>query len=230
MIVVDSNEAAEAPTIAEILRTGAEVAVRQLEAGDYLLTGQFGSVLVERKRVPDFLSSLKGRLWDQLERIRSFEGTKVLILEGNVGFYRRTGWNETAVLAMIDKIAVELGIPIVPTPDERGTAAYLLWKHKRLGEVREPREYPLRVARREMTPEERALYTLEGMCGHKTAMALLEHFGTLGDLICFVRSNPYPVVESRLSAVKVGGRSMPESTVRTIYATVNAAYRRVGER
>jgi ERCC4-type nuclease len=74
MIVVDSNEAAEAPTIAEILRTGAEVAVRQLEAGDYLLTGQFGSVLVERKRVPDFLSSLKGRLWDQLERIRSFRG------------------------------------------------------------------------------------------------------------------------------------------------------------
>jgi len=27
MIVIDSNEAAEAPTIAEILRTGAEVAV-----------------------------------------------------------------------------------------------------------------------------------------------------------------------------------------------------------
>ncbi|MDJ0273975.1 MAG: ERCC4 domain-containing protein [Nitrososphaerota archaeon] len=221
MIVIDSNEAAEAPAIAETLRGAAEVAVRPLDAGDYLLTGQNGTVLVERKRVPDFLSSLKGRLWDQLERIRSFEGTKVLILEGNVGFYRRTGWNETAVLAMMDKIAVEMGIPIIPTPDERGTAAYLLWKHRRLGEVREPRDYPLRVARRDMTVEERALFTLEGMCGHKTAIALLEHFGTLGDLICFVRSNPYPAVEARLSAVKVGGRRIPESTIRTIYEVVN---------
>jgi len=45
-----------------------------------------------------------------------------------------------------------------------------------------------------------------------------------------LRSNPYPVVESRLSAVKVGGRSIPESTIRTIFATVNAAFRRGGAR
>ncbi|MEN3047646.1 MAG: ERCC4 domain-containing protein [Candidatus Caldarchaeales archaeon] len=224
MIVVDSNEAAEAPEICEALRRRAEVAVRPLEAGDYFVLGSQGSVLIERKRVLDFLSSLKGRLWDQLDRMRQHEGPKLILLEGNIAGYRRTGWNETAVLALMDKIVLEMGVPIVPVPDSNATVTYILWKDRRLGSPPERREYPLRVARRDMTPAERALYALEGMCGHKTAIALLNHFGTLGDLICFVRSNPFPVVESRLGEVKVGGRRIPYSIVRTIYETVNAAF------
>ncbi|MCS7127116.1 MAG: hypothetical protein NZ953_01795 [Thaumarchaeota archaeon] len=224
MIMIDSNEVAEAPEIYESLRGRAEVAVRPLEVGDYFVLGSQGSVLIERKRVLDFLNSLKGRLWDQLDRMRQHEGPKLILLEGNIAGYRRTGWSETAVLALIDKIVLEMGVPIIPVPDSKATVTYILWKDKRLRSPSGWREYPLRVARRDMSPAERALYALEGMCGHKTATALLNSFGTLGDLICFVRSNPLPVVESRLSEVKVGGRRIPSSVVRTIYETVNASF------
>ncbi|MEM2080329.1 MAG: ERCC4 domain-containing protein, partial [Nitrososphaerota archaeon] len=91
--MVDSNEAAESQKLVESLRKITEVAIRPLDAGDYLITGQSGQALIERKRVFDFLNSLKGRLWDQLSLLRTFEGEKILILEGYLGLYRKSKWN-----------------------------------------------------------------------------------------------------------------------------------------
>lgn len=225
MIVIDSNEAAESQKLVESLRKITEVAIRPLDAGDYLITGQSGQALIERKRVFDFLNSLKGRLWDQLSLLRTFEGEKILILEGYLGLYRKSKWNETSVLALIDRIVMEWGIPIIPTPDTRATLTYLAWKNKKLGEEKELKEYPLRVSGKEMSVEEQALYTLEGLCGHKTAKTLLAHFGSLGKVIEFFNNNPLPVVESRLKDVKVGGRRIPSTTIRRIYEVVRTEFK-----
>lgn len=225
MIVVDSNEAAESQKLVESLRKITEVAIRPLDAGDYLITGQSGQALIERKRVFDFLNSLKGRLWDQLSLLRTFEGEKILILEGYLGLYRKSKWNETSVLALIDRIVMEWGIPIIPTPDTRATLTYLAWKHKKLGEEKELKEYPLRVSGKEMSAEEQALYTLEGLCGHKTAKTLLTHFGTLGKVIEFFNNNPLTIIESRLKDVKVGGRRIPSTTIRKIYEVVRTEFK-----
>lgn len=225
MIVVDSNEAAESQKLVESLRKITEVAIRPLDAGDYLITGQSGQALIERKRVFDFLNSLKGRLWDQLSLLRTFEGEKILILEGYLGLYRKSKWNETSVLALIDRIVLEWGIPIIPTPDTRATLTYLAWKHKKLGEEKELKEYPLRVSGKEMSVEEQALYTLEGLCGHKTAKALLIHFGTLGKVIEFFNNNPLPIIESRLKDVKVGGRRIPSTTIQRIHEVVRKEFK-----
>jgi len=223
--VVDSNEAAESQKLVESLRKITEVAIRPLDAGDYLITGQSGQALIERKRVFDFLNSLKGRLWDQLSLLRTFEGEKILILEGYLGLYRKSKWNETSVLALIDRIVMEWGIPIIPTPDTRATLTYLAWKHKKLGEEKELKEYPLRVSGKEMSAEEQALYTLEGLCGHKTAKTLLTHFGTLGKVIEFFNNNPLTIIESRLKDVKVGGRRIPSTTIRKIYEVVRTEFK-----
>ncbi len=225
MIVVDSNEAAESQKLVESLRKITEVAIRPLDAGDYLITGQSGQALIERKRVFDFLNSLKGRLWDQLSLLRTFEGEKILILEGYLGLYRKSKWNETSVLALIDRIVMEWGIPIIPTPDTRATLTYLAWKNKKLGEEKELKEYPLRVSGKEMSAEEQALYTLEGLCGHKTAKTLLTHFGTLGKVIEFFNNNPLTIIESRLKDVKVGGRRIPSTTIRKIYEVVRTEFK-----
>jgi len=225
LIVVDSNEAAESQKLVESLRKITEVAIRPLDAGDYLITGQSGQALIERKRVFDFLNSLKGRLWDQLSLLRTFEGEKILILEGYLGLYRKSKWNETSVLALIDRIVMEWGIPIIPTPDTRATLTYLAWKHKKLGEEKELKEYPLRVSGKEMSAEEQALYTLEGLCGHKTAKTLLTHFGTLGKVIEFFNNNPLTIIESRLKDVKVGGRRIPSTTIRKIYEVVRTEFK-----
>ncbi|MEM3448308.1 MAG: ERCC4 domain-containing protein [Nitrososphaerota archaeon] len=223
--MVDSNEAAESQKLVESLRKITEVAIRPLDAGDYLITGQSGQALIERKRVFDFLNSLKGRLWDQLSLLRTFEGEKILILEGYLGLYRKSKWNETSVLALIDRIVMEWGIPIIPTPDTRATLTYLAWKNKKLGEEKELKEYPLRVSGKEMSAEEQALYTLEGLCGHKTAKTLLTHFGTLGKVIEFFNNNPLTIIESRLKDVKVGGRRIPSTTIRKIYEVVRTEFK-----
>ncbi|MCS7145840.1 MAG: ERCC4 domain-containing protein [Nitrososphaerota archaeon] len=221
---MDANEASENSKMVEALKKVVEVAVKPLEAGDYLIVGASGQALVERKRIFDFLNSLKGRLWDQLTLLKSFEGERLLILEGYLGLYRKSKWNEAAILGLIDRIVLEWGIPIIPTPDVKATLTYLVWKHKRLGEERELREYPLRVSGREMTPQEQALYTLEGLCGHKTAKALLTNFKTLGDIMELFHSHSVLEVEKMLKDVKVGGRRIPSNTIRRIHTVVNTVY------
>ena len=47
-----------------------EVEVTQLPIGDYVLLSDSEAIIVERKTVPDFLSSVRSnRLWDQLLRM-----------------------------------------------------------------------------------------------------------------------------------------------------------------
>lgn len=228
MIIVDSNEAAENRRLVDSLRRLAEVAVRPLDAGDYFIVGRDGrQALVERKTVFDFLNSLKGRLWEQLSRLREFEGERVIILEGYLGLYRKRGWNEASILALMDTIVHEWGIPIIPTPDLKATLTYLLWKNKSLGEEKEFREYPLRLRSRDMTLEEQALYTLEGLCGHETAKALLRHFKTLGNTIAFFKDKNPLTAQELLKNVKVGGRRIPANTIKRIVEVVNREY--VGE-
>ncbi|MCS7138109.1 MAG: hypothetical protein NZ941_07055 [Candidatus Caldarchaeum sp.] len=223
MIVVDSNEAAESSRLFQSLSKVVETTVKPLPAGDYLIVGRETNALVERKTIMDFLNSLKGRLWDQLSLIKEFEGEKVIILEGYLGLYRKRGWREVSVLALMDRIVNEWGVPIIPTPDIRGTLTYLVWKNKSLGEVDEFREYPLRVKRKDMTPEEQALYVLEGLCGHETAKSLLKHFKTLRNV--FTSLDPStPNSMEELRKVKVAGRRIPENTLKKMLHVANLEY------
>jgi len=197
MIVVDSREAAEAPRIKEELSKIVEVEVRPLPAGDYYVVGVERSALIERKKVLDFLNSLKGRLWEQLEAMKEFEGEKLILLEGYLPLYRRRGWSEASVLAMMDAVVNKWGVPIIPVPDLKATLTYLAWKDRALGSAKKPREYPLRARSREMSLEEQALYTLEGLVGHETAKALLRRFGSLGKAINFFQQELEKVLKER---------------------------------
>jgi DNA excision repair protein ERCC-4 len=222
MIVVDSNEAVENESMVESLRKVVEVAVKPLQAGDYLIVGRESNALVERKTIMDFLNSLKGRMWDQLSLIKEFEGEKVIILEGYLGLYRKRKWNEASILALMDRIVNEWKVPIIPTPDKRATLTYLVWKNKSLGEVEEFREYPLRVRRRDMTVEEQAVYVLEGLVGHETAKALLSHFKTLRNV--FAALEPSSQRFEELRRLKVSGRRIPENTVKRMLEVANHEY------
>jgi ERCC4-type nuclease len=222
MIVVDSNEAAENESMVESLRKVVEVAVKPLPAGDYLIVGRESNALVERKTIMDFLNSLKGRMWDQLSLIKEFEGEKVIILEGYLGLYRKRKWNEASILALMDRIVNEWKVPIIPTPDNRATLTYLVWKNKSLGEVEEFREYPLRVRRRDMTVEEQAVYVLEGLVGHETAKSLLSHFKTLRNV--FAALDPSSQRFEELRRLKVSGRRIPENTVKRMLEVANHEY------
>ncbi|MCX8201780.1 MAG: ERCC4 domain-containing protein [Candidatus Caldarchaeum sp.] len=223
MIIVDSNEAAENIRVVESLKKAVETAVKPLPAGDYLIVGREKNALVERKTIMDFLNSLKGRLWDQLSLMRDFEGEKVLVLEGYLGLYRKRGWKEVSILALMDRIVNDWRIPIIPTPDVRGTLTYLVWKNKSLGEAEEFREYPLRIKRKDMTVEEQSLFVLEGLCGHETAKALLTHFKSLRNVFTALDPNN-PELLAEFDKIKVGGRRIPEKTLKKMITVANACY------
>ncbi len=224
MIVVDSNEAAANNSLLRLLQKVVETAVRPLPAGDYLIIGREVNALIERKTIMDFLDSLKGRIWDQLSLIKEFEGEKFIILEGYLGLYRERGWKEVSIFALMDRIVNEWGIPIIPTPDMMGTMTYLVWKNKSLGEVKEFKEYPLRLKRKGMSPEEQSLYVLEGLCGHETAKSLLAHFKTLRNVFTALdQSNPKMMDELR--KIKVGGRKIPEKTLKKMITVANVEYK-----
>ncbi len=186
-VVVDSREASSVQDIVEQLRAkGLRVAVAKLGAGDYYLlsAGEKPPVLVERKTVYDFANSIKdGRLWDQAKRLaqaaREDGARPVIILEGWLGRLERTGWSMAAILRAIDELTLEMGIPVVPSPDRYSTAAWLAAKAKALGETDRKRVVRLRVDKKPLTLMERILYAAEGVVGPKLAARLLEHFGTL---------------------------------------------------
>lgn len=220
---MDSNEASENSRIYASLQKVVQTAVKPLPAGDYMIVGREMNALIERKTIMDFLNSLRGRLWDQLSLLKEFEGEKVLILEGYLGLYRKRGWREVSILALMDRIVNKWGVPIIPTPDIRGTLTYLVWKNKSLGEAEEFREYPLRLKRKEMEAGEQALYVLEGLCGHQTAKAMLLHFKTLRNLFTALDPNN-PAALAELSKVKVGGRRAPEKIVKKMVEVANVEF------
>lgn len=223
MIIVDSREASESASIVRELSKAASVEVRALEAGDYYIVGEGREALVERKTVNDFLQSIKGRIWDQLSSISSFYGEKLILLEGYLAAYRKRGWNEKSVLALMDSIVNEWKVPIIYVPDKRATISYLLWKDKSLGKPKERKEHPLRVKSKEMSVEEQSLYVMEGLCGHETAKALLNHFGSLGDVISFLRGKLSDVLRE-FEKVKVRGRRVPENVAKRMHSVVNCRF------
>ncbi len=187
-IVVDSREAAKASDIVEeIKRKGVEVAVAELEAGDYYLLAKEPSkaVLVERKTVTDFANSIRdNRIWSQVKRLREaadVDGVRpVILLEGWLGVIeKRTKWNIVAVLRVLDTIAVEMGVPIIPVHNRKAAAAWLAAKARSLGATSEKRVARLRVEKKPPTINERILYVAEGLAGPVIARRLLEKFGTL---------------------------------------------------
>ena len=82
--------------IAELLEGVCEqISFTQLPIGDYLLISDSEAVIVERKTVYDFLSSVRSnRLWDQLLRMMNTENVlgyqvkrRILLIHGNFEDY-----------------------------------------------------------------------------------------------------------------------------------------------
>ena len=91
-ILVDHRE----KHLAELLEgVCEEVVFTQLPIGDYMVVSNSGGVLVERKTVTDFLSSIRSnRLWDQLLRMMKTENVleyqvkrRILLIHGNFQEY-----------------------------------------------------------------------------------------------------------------------------------------------
>ena len=187
-IIIDSREASKVPGVVEWLkRVGLKVEVKPLPAGDYLLNAAPGRkrLIVERKTPTDLVEAFKGRLWEQLELLKSLESetTDIAIaIEGYLPLVRKlTKWSETSVARLLDEIALSWRIPVIPCPDRKWFVRWLAAKAKDLGKPEEKVEHPLRTTRKRKLASlnDRILYVMQGVCGAKTARALLKKFKTI---------------------------------------------------
>jgi ERCC4-type nuclease len=181
VVGVNPQEAANHPEILNYLVDNkVPIEERPMEIGDFTVEGLEEALLIERKSLQDFYSSLLDRrLFDQAKWMAENKGkgyTPIEIVElnglGNLVFDSKTRkrkfvetWvfkeNEARFYSAQVGLA-KFGVGLVLTSDPLGTARFLRQQNDKLGEPKERKEYPERGGfRKNMSLKERKLYLVE---------------------------------------------------------------------
>ena len=203
-ILIDNRE----KHLAEFLEgTCEELVFAQLPVGDYLVVSDSGSILVERKTVTDFFSSIRSkRLWDQLlrmmktERVLEYEvKRRILLIHGNFQehfepFYHESDekllvrWSQ--LMGAYMEIIYVYNTPIIHAESDAAFKAFMkmLVKRESAGKndkLPEARWYEKPV-RADLPIMDRKKYILSSLpyIGDRLAENLLEHFSTISGVAC----------------------------------------------
>lgn len=157
--------------------TGAEITLKVLEVGDYVVSDR---VCIERKTAQDFVASIidpERNLFRQISDLAGSYDKPLLILEGRDLYTRQV--NPKSIRGAMVSIAIDYGVPIIPTEDRNETAAViaLLAKRER-AEGHEPKVHGHKTAR---TLKEQQEYLISAIpsVGPAVARNLLNHFGSI---------------------------------------------------
>ena len=157
----------------------AVVEPKQLLVGDFVCSDR---VCVERKTVQDFLQSIfNQRMFEQLRNLSESFERPVLIIEGNqTQLFTDRNVHGNAVRGMLTTIAVDFGIPIIWTRNQRETAAQVFWMANR-EQVLEKREPCLRAKRKALTLRDQQEFLVAGLpcVSTKLSKRLLAEFKTI---------------------------------------------------
>ncbi|MCS7118811.1 MAG: DEAD/DEAH box helicase [Archaeoglobaceae archaeon] len=172
-ILVDSREM-RSEVVKYLRDSGVALEVKNLEVADYILSDR---VAIERKTVEDLSESvIEDRIFQQMIKLKSYQ-RPILLIEGD-NIYQRLHPN--AIRGAMATIAVDFGIPIIRTKDEKDTAEFLLAIAKREQEERR-REIVEHFAKTKRTLREEQEYVVSAVSsvGGVIAKNLLEHFQTI---------------------------------------------------
>ena len=154
--------------------------IKSLQIGDYII----GSVIIERKTIQDFISSmLNKRLVQQLNQMQEYK-KKMVIFEGDFFslFNQKTNLHYNAIRGFILSILINYQTPIIFTKDCKDTAQYLITLAKQ--QLKPKTEITLH-SRIPKTIKEQKKYIIESFpnIGPATAKKLLEKFKTISNII-----------------------------------------------
>ncbi len=202
-ILVDHRERGQIHKIKDVHD---EIELIHLPLGDYLIPSKDGSVLVERKSVRDFLSSIRSnRLWDQLLRfmkqqeILGFDlKRRILLIHGELRYLpdmlighdaeysesdRLVFWSQ--IMGAFQEILYVYDTPIIVAEDDTAFKAFfrILLKREMKGlndKLPAARWYRKR-ARADLPVKDRKRYLLSSIpsIGDVLASNLLRHFETI---------------------------------------------------
>ncbi len=179
-IIADDRES-QAPVIDALRRqNGAEVTVRRLALGDYLLDER---LLFERKTLRDFAVSLKdGRLFEQGVRLAASPLHKVIILEGCARDLAESAMRREALQGALISLTLFLGIPLLRSADAEESARLMLYAARQFDHITRrqmpPQLFKGKRPKGKHKTQLRILQSLPGI-GPGVAQNLLEQFGTI---------------------------------------------------
>jgi Fanconi anemia group M protein len=156
---------------------GMEVTLRNLDVGDYVVSDR---VAIERKTASDFVASIidpERNLFRQIGDLSRSYDRPVLILEGRDLYTRQV--NPSSIRGALAAVAVDYGVPIIPTEDQDETASVIaLLATREQKEGHEPKLHGHKTAR---TLKEQQEYLISAIpsIGPRVARNLLRHFGSI---------------------------------------------------
>jgi Fanconi anemia group M protein len=178
-VVIDQRELDAAIARDLSTREGIETRLETLAVGDYVCSDR---VVVERKTVGDFLSTLTGgdrSLFEQVGDAARHYGRPVVIIEGEE-LYSRRNVHPKAINGALASLAVDFGASVLQTADEAETADLLEVLATREQET-ERREVSVHGEKQSKTLAEQQEYVVASVAevGPVTARSLLAELGSV---------------------------------------------------
>jgi len=197
MIIVDKREK-NSLVLAELIGRKCAPRLETLEVADYII----GDVAVERKTMPDFVSSmLNKRLLRQLNELRQYP-QRLLIIEGidDYPLYEFGKVNPNAIKGMMLAAIIEFNVPIILTKDSKDTADFLILLDRR--QSRGKKEISLKAKRKAYNLGQQQQFIIESFpgIGPATAKTLLKKFGTVKAVI---NANDSQLEKAKLNKKKI---------------------------
>ncbi|MFB3764777.1 MAG: DEAD/DEAH box helicase [Methanotrichaceae archaeon] len=156
---------------------GLEVTLKNLEVGDYIISDR---IAVERKATDDFVASIidpERNLFRQISDLSRTYEKPVLILEGRDLYNRQI--NPNSIRGALAAIAIDYGVPIIPTESREETASVIaMLAAREYKEGREPKLHGHKTART-LSEQQEYLVSAIPSVGPAVARNLLRHFGTI---------------------------------------------------
>lgn len=207
-ILVDNRERNFA-LIEKLNEMGAELEFSALPVGDYILSDR---ICVERKSISDFENSImNGRLFDQIERLKSSFPKPILILEGDGGEYRLSS---NVILGAILSLYVEYDTQVILSANEEETAQvlYMIAKREQEKKERVPR---IMGSKRAFTDKEWQVLILSSIpgIGPKLAYEMLKKFKS-------IKNVADASIEELMKVNKIGKKK-----AKRIYEILNLEYK-----
>ncbi|WP_224333369.1 DEAD/DEAH box helicase [Haloprofundus halobius] len=178
-IVADQRELDS--TIARDLSTreGVRTRLETLAVGDYVLSDR---VAVERKSVSDFLDTLTGgdrSLFEQVADMSRHYSRPIVVIEGD-RLYEERNVHPNAIRGALSSLAVDFGVSVLRTEDEKDTADLLEVIATR-EQASAERSVNVHGEKSAKTLDEQQEYVVSSIAdiGPVSARALLEHFGSV---------------------------------------------------
>lgn len=180
---------------------GLQVTMKNLEVGDYVISDRLA---VERKTAQDFVASMmdpQRNLFRQISDLARTYDRPILILEGRDLYTRQV--NPNAIRGALASVAVDYGVPIIPTENRDETASVIAMLSARERKVgREPKVHGHKTARTLREQQEYLVSSIPNV-GPAVARNLLKHFGSVERIMM---ASPEELQEVELVGPKIAER------------------------